>query len=46
MRMILSGLKKKIQKVAYQECLKMKDQENSVIKEGKRYPYRYIQEIM
>jgi len=34
MRMILSGLKKKIQEVAYQECLKMKDQENSIIKEG------------
>jgi hypothetical protein len=36
MRKILSGLKKKIEEVAYQECLKMKVQENSVIKEGKR----------
>jgi hypothetical protein len=35
MKMILSRLKKKIQKVAYQECLKMKNQENLVIKEGK-----------
>jgi hypothetical protein len=35
MRMILNRLKKKIQEVAYQECVKMKDQENLVIKEGK-----------
>jgi hypothetical protein len=33
--MILNGLKKKIEEMAYQECLKMKDQENSIIKEGK-----------
>jgi hypothetical protein len=44
--MRLNGLKKKIQEVAYQECLKMKDQENSIIKEGKREQCCYIQEIM
>jgi hypothetical protein len=34
------------QEVAYQECLKMKDQENSVVKQGKRQQYYYTQEIM
>jgi hypothetical protein len=45
MKMILNGLKNKIQEVAYQKCLKMKDQENSIIKEGKREQYWYIQEM-
>jgi hypothetical protein len=46
MGMILNGLKKKIQKVAYQGCFKMKDQENLVIKEGEREQYCYIQKFM
>jgi hypothetical protein len=46
MRMILSGMKKKIQEVPYQEWLTMKYQEILNIKEGKRKQYHYIQEIM
>jgi hypothetical protein len=34
--MTLNGLERMNQEVAYQECLKTKEQENSIIKEGKR----------
>jgi hypothetical protein len=46
MKMRLNGWKRKIQEVAYQECLKIGKQESLVIKEGKRKQYLYFQEIM
>ncbi len=35
--MTLSGLERKNQKVAYQQCCKIEKQENSVIEKGKKY---------
>jgi hypothetical protein len=42
----IEWIEKKNQGMAYQECFKMKYQENSVIKEGKRQQYCHTQEIM
>jgi hypothetical protein len=36
MRMTLSGLERKNQKFAYQQCIKIEKKENSIIKEGKK----------
>jgi hypothetical protein len=49
MKMILSGLKKKIPKIAYQECLKMKDQQKFNYKGGRKgiillYSKNYVNE--
>jgi hypothetical protein len=45
--MILSGFKKKIQEVAYQECFKMKDKKKFNYKRGRKgivslYPRNYV----